>query len=116
MTLKTQMAADVLGIFMDTDEFAETGTYTSPAGVITTGVKVVAAIQSFIQEQEMTNTAGLGATIVIPRATVSVVEIHGKITITAGAFIINQIISKDDDTYTVAALGDTRISPAGMRA
>ncbi len=113
MTLKTQMAADVLGIFMDTDEFAETGTYTSPAGVITTGVKVVAAIQSFIQE--MTNTAGLGATIVIPRATVSVVEIHGKITITAGAFIINQIISKDDDTYTVAALGDTRISPAGMR-
>lgn len=114
MTLKTQMAADVLGIFMDTDEFAETGTYTSPAGVITTGVKVVAAIQSFIQE--MTNTAGLGATIVIPRATVSVVEIHGKITITAGAFIINQIISKDDDTYTVAALGDTRISPAGMRA
>jgi len=113
MTLKTQMAADILGVFMDTDEFAETGTYTSPAGVVTAGVKVVAAIQSFIQE--MTNTAGLGATIVIPRATVSVVEIHGKITITAGAFIINQIISKDDDTYTVAALGDTRISPAGMR-
>lgn len=113
MTLKTQMAADILGVFMDTDEFAETGTYTSPAGSVTTGVKVVAAIQSFIQE--MTNTAGLGATIVIPRATVSVVEIHGKITITAGAFIINQIISKDDDTYTVAALGDTRISPAGMR-
>ena len=113
MTLKTQMAADIADVFMNTDEFAETASYVSPAGATTSGIKVVVALQSFVQEY--TNTAGMGATIVIPRASVSSVEIHGKIVITAGTFIIQQIINKDDDTFTVVALGDTRISPAGMR-
>jgi hypothetical protein len=30
--------------------------------------------------------------------------------------VITQIISIDDDTVTVAAMADVRISPAGMRA
>jgi Gpi18-like mannosyltransferase len=70
-------------------------------------------VQGFINE--MANTAGLGGTIVISRALVSAPAIHGKITIAAGVFVITQIISIDDDTVTVAAMADMRISPAGMR-
>jgi hypothetical protein len=113
-TFKAQLAADITGVFMNTLEFGELATYTSPAGVNTSNVPVCAAVQGFVNE--MANTAGLGGTIVISRAKVSAPAIHGKITIAAGVFVITQIISIDDDTVTVAAMADVRISPAGMRA
>lgn len=113
MTLKAQMAADIGGVFMNFDDFAELAVYTPPTGAAVSNVPVVAAVQGFVNE--MANTAGLGGTIVISRALVSAPAIHGKITIAAGVFVITQIISIDDDTVTVAAMADTRISPAGMR-
>jgi len=112
-TFKAALASDISDVFMNTLEFGELGSYTSPAGDVTASVPVVAAVQGFINE--MANTAGLGGTIVISRAKVSAPAIHGKITIAAGVFVITQIISIDDDTVTVAAMADTRISPAGMR-
>ena len=112
-TFKQALAADFTATFANPAEFGELAVYTSPAGVTTSSVPVVAAVQGFVNE--MTNTAGLGGTIVISRAKVSAPAIHGKITIAAGVFVINQILSSDDDTVTVAAMADTRISPAGMR-
>lgn len=113
-TFKQALTADFAAVFANTSEFGELAVYTSPAGVQTANVPVVAAAQGFINE--MANTAGLGGTIVISRALVSAPAIHGKITIAAGVFVITQIISIDDDTVTVAAMADNRISPAGMRA
>jgi len=112
-TFKQALAADVASVFMNASEFGELAVYLSPAGVSTANVGVVVALQSFIQE--FTNIAGMGATIVISRANLSSVEIHGKITVTDGTFIIQQIISKDADTFTCSCLGDARISPSGMR-
>jgi hypothetical protein len=112
-TFKQALAADFAAVFANPDENGELAVYTSPAGVQTADVPVVAAVQSFINE--MANTAGLGGTIVIGRAKVSAPAIHGKITIAAGVFVITQIVSIDDDTVTVAAMADMRISPAGMR-
>ncbi len=112
-TFKQALSADFAAVFANPDEFGELGSYTSPAGAVTSNVLVVPAVQGFVNE--MTNTAGLGGTIVISRASVSNPAIHGKITIAAGVFVITQIISIDDDTVTVAAMADNRISPAGMR-
>lgn len=112
-TFKQALTEDFAAVFANPDEFGELAVYTSPAGVQTADVPVVAAAQGFINE--MANTAGLGGTIVISRAAVLAPAIHGKITIAAGVFVITQIISIDDDTVTVSAMADTRISPAGMR-
>jgi len=112
-TFKEALTEDFAAVFANPDEFGELAVYTSPAGVQTADVPVVAAAQGFINE--MANTAGLGGTIVISRAKVSAPAIHGKITVAAGVFVITQIISIDDDTVTVSAMADTRISPAGMR-
>lgn len=103
-----------IGVFTNNDEFGELMTYTSPAGVVTTNVQVVANKQSFIQEYD--NYAGLGASLAVSRNTITTVEVHGKLTATDGTiFVIQQLFGIDDDFIMVSAVADVRISPAGMR-
>lgn len=113
VTFKQQMALDV-ATFARTDEFGELMSYTSPAGVITNNVLVVAAKQNFVQEYD--NYAGLGASLAVARNTINNVEIHGKLTSVDGSvFVVQQLYGIDDDFIMVSAVADVRISPAGMR-
>ena len=113
VTFKQQMALDT-ATFMNQDEFAELMTYTSPAGVVTLNVQVVAAKQTFIQEYE--DYAGLGASLAIAKSSLPNVEIHGTLTdVTGLVYDIQQLFSIDEDFLNVAAVADKRLSPQGMR-
>lgn len=113
-TFKQTLLDDMTNVFMQTDEFGELATYTSPAGTNTLNVPVCVNKQSFITE--LTDNAGLGGTIVVSRTVLTNVEIHGKITLSTGeVFVITQILASDDAAVTVMALADMRISPRGQR-
>lgn len=112
-TFKEILASDLKNVFTNTDEFGETCSYLSPAGVTTTGVKCVINRQSFVTE--LSNEAGLGATIVASRELVSI-AIQGKLTATSGeVFVVYQILSIDDSSITAVAMADMRFSPGGFR-
>ena len=113
VTFKQQMTLDT-AVFVNADEFGELMTYTSPAGVVTLNVEVVAAKQTFIQEYE--DYAGLGASLAIAKSTLSNVEIHGTLTDASGlVYDIQQLFNIDNDFINIAAVADKRISPQGMR-
>lgn len=113
VTFKETLANDMKNVFTNTDEFGETCSYLSPAGVTTTGVKCVINRQSFVTE--LSNEAGLGATIVASRELVDV-AIQGKLTATSGeVFVVYQILSIDNDSIIVTAMADMRFSPGGFR-
>ena len=114
MTLKTQMAADMISTFLETDDFAETVTYTTPAGVVSTGIKAVIAYDTFIQEYE--GFAGRSASVVCSKAAIASTEIHGYCTATTGeVLVIQQIGNSDSAAHTLICLSDKRISPGNMR-
>lgn len=54
MTLKSQIAADVTGVFLNTDEFAESATYT-PSGGSSRSITIV-VVEQKTTEDETRNT------------------------------------------------------------
>lgn len=114
MTFKTQMAADMAGVFINTDEFATTATYTTIAGVVTLGIEVVASSDLFIND--FSNISGRSGNIVCSVAAVASPEIGGYFTLASGdVYVIQQIGNSDDGAHTLFCVFDKRISPGGMR-
>jgi hypothetical protein len=114
MTFKTQMAADMIGVFDNADEFATTATYTTPAGVTSASFALNSSSDAFIQDG--TNISGRSGNIVCSVANVADPVIGGYFTLANGeVYVIQALGSSDEAAHTLFCLFDRRISPGGMR-
>lgn len=111
MTFKTQMAADVSTVFLNSNEFAESGLFTSYDG-LTVNAPATGIIEYDQSLTDFGNQAQASvATLHLSIATVSAIRRYDMWTSAAGiVWRIESIISHDDDVWRLAVSTDRRMA------
>lgn len=99
MTLKTQMQADLASVFYNTDDFAETVTYTPAGGA---GISVVAIIDYGRDDEDGADDLGQNAKIRIMVSSVATVTAGDTITIGANTWEVHYARLSEDGLEWIA--------------